>query len=95
MFDPLYILIILVGFGLSFYASRLTKSRFQKYSQFTTRSRLTGADIARNILSDNNIHDDDVGVISSYFDSDVENQPCQECNNNSFSGGVFPNLDQI
>jgi Zn-dependent membrane protease YugP len=72
MFDLLYLLIIIVGFGLSFYASRLTKSRFQKYSQFTTRSRLTGADIARNILSDNNIHDVRVesiaGELSDHYD---------------------------
>jgi Zn-dependent membrane protease YugP len=72
MFDPLYIIVIFVGFGLSFYASRLTKSRFHKYSQFTTRSRLTGAGIARNIVSDNNIHDvrvdSIVGELSDHYD---------------------------
>ncbi len=72
IFDPFYILIIGIGFGLSFYASRLTKSRFRKYSQFTTHSGLTGADIARNILSDNNIYDVKVesiaGELSDHYD---------------------------
>src|SRR6056300_585640 len=44
---------------------------------------------ALKVASDNNIHDDDVGVISSYFDSDVETQPCQECNNNNSGRRAF------
>ncbi|MAL86259.1 MAG: hypothetical protein CMI23_07900 [Opitutae bacterium] len=57
IFDPLYLLVIGIGIGLSFYASTITKSRFRKYSQYTTRSRLTGAEVAREILNDNNIKD--------------------------------------
>lgn len=57
MFDPLYLLVIGVGMGLSLYASSITKGRFRKYSQYTTRSRLTGAEVAQGILSDNNIND--------------------------------------
>ncbi len=57
IFDPLYLLVIGLGIGLSFYASSITKSRFRKYSQYTTRSRLTGAEVARGILNDNNIKD--------------------------------------
>ena len=57
IFDPLYLLVIGIGIGLSFYASTITKSRFRKYSQYTTRSRLTGAEVARGILNDNNIKD--------------------------------------
>jgi Zn-dependent membrane protease YugP len=72
IFDPFYLLIIGVGMGLSFYASSVTKGRFRKYSQFTTRSRLTGADIAKNILSDNNIHDVRVeriaGELTDHYD---------------------------
>ena len=57
IFDPLYLLVIGLGIGLSFYASSITKSRFRKYSQYTTRSRLTGAEVAQGILNDNNIKD--------------------------------------
>ncbi|MDA7757954.1 zinc metallopeptidase [Opitutales bacterium] len=55
IFDPFYLLVIGTGMALSFYASSITKSRFRKYSQYTTRSGLTGAEIAQGILSDNNI----------------------------------------
>ena len=58
--------------GLSLYASSITKGRFRKYSQYTTRSRMTGADIARSILSDNNIHDVRIeciaGELSDHYD---------------------------
>ena len=57
IFDPFYLLVIGIGMALSFYASSVTKSRFRKYSQYTTRSRLTGAEVARGILNDNNIRD--------------------------------------
>ena len=57
IFDPLYLLVIGLGIGLSLYASSITKSRFRKYSQYTTRSHLTGAEVARGILNDNNIKD--------------------------------------
>jgi Zn-dependent membrane protease YugP len=57
MFDPLYLMVIGVGMGLSLYASSITKGRFRKYSQYTTKSRLTGAEVAQGILSDNNIND--------------------------------------
>lgn len=71
-FDPLYLLVIGIGIGLSLYASSITKGRFRKYSQYTTRSRMTGADIARSILSDNNIKDVRVeriaGELSDHYD---------------------------
>ena len=71
-FDPLYLLVIGIGIGLSLYASSVTKGRFRKYSQYTTRSRMTGADIARSILSDNNIKDVRVeciaGELSDHYD---------------------------
>ncbi|MDA7822946.1 zinc metallopeptidase [Opitutales bacterium] len=72
IFDPIYLLVIGIGMGLSFYASSITKGRFRKYSKFTTRSRLTGADIARNILQDNNINDVSIervpGELSDHYD---------------------------
>jgi len=54
-FDPLYWLIIGIGMVLSIWASMKTKGTFQKYSQYTTRSRMTGAQVAEAILRDNNI----------------------------------------
>ena len=72
IFDPLYLLVIGIGMGLSLYASAITKGRFRKYSKYTTRSRLTGADIARSILEDNNIRDVRVerisGELSDHYD---------------------------
>ena len=72
IFDPLYMLVIGIGMALSFYASSLTKSRFRKYSQYTTRSRLTGAEVARGILNDNNIRDVRIervdGELSDHYD---------------------------
>ena len=72
IFDPLYLLVIGIVMGLSLYASAITKGRFRKYSKYTTRSRLTGADIARSILEDNNIRDVKVeriaGELSDHYD---------------------------
>ena len=72
IFDPLYILVIVVGIGLSLWASTITKSRFRPYSQYTTRSRMTGAEVARSILSDNGISDVRVervaGELSDHYD---------------------------
>ena len=72
IFDPLYLLVIGVGMGLSLWASTVTKGRFRKYAQYTTRSRMTGAEVARNILRDNGIHDVKVervpGELSDHYD---------------------------
>ncbi|HEX5131176.1 MAG TPA: zinc metallopeptidase [Candidatus Krumholzibacteria bacterium] len=54
-FDPLYWLVIGAGMLLSLWASMKTKGTFRKFSQFTTQSRMTGADVARAILRDANI----------------------------------------
>jgi uncharacterized protein len=71
-FDPLYWLIIGVGAVLSIWASMKTKGTFHKYSEFTTRSRMTGADIAAAILRDSNIHDVKIepvkGTLTDHYD---------------------------
>jgi len=54
-FDPLYWLIIGIGMVLSIWASMKTKGTFHKYSEYTTRSRMTGAQVAEAILRDSNI----------------------------------------
>lgn len=55
IFDPLYLLVIGVGMALSLWASAKTKGAFQKYSKYTTRRGMTGAQIAQAILRDNGI----------------------------------------
>ena len=50
MWDPTYIL-ILVGVVLSMAASFMVRSSFAKYSQVRSASGLTGAEVARRILS--------------------------------------------
>jgi Zn-dependent membrane protease YugP len=56
-FDPLYWLVIGAGMILSLWASMKTKGTFQKFSQYTTQSRMTGAQVAQAILRDANISD--------------------------------------
>lgn len=50
MWDPTYIL-ILIGVVLSMAASFMVRSSFAKYSQVRSASGLTGAEVARRILS--------------------------------------------
>ncbi len=54
---PLYWLVIGVGFALSLWASGRVRSTFAHYQRFTTRSGMSGADVARRILADNGILD--------------------------------------
>jgi Zn-dependent membrane protease YugP len=54
-FDPMYWVVIGAGMLLSIWASMKTKGTFHRFSQFTTRSRMTGADVAQAILRDSNI----------------------------------------
>lgn len=72
LFDPLYWLVIGVGMILSIWASMKTKGTFHKYSQFTTRARMTGADVAKSILRDANITDVKVeavhGTLTDHYD---------------------------
>ena len=55
IFDPLYLIVIGVGMALSLWASAKTKGAFKKYSQYTTRRGMTGAQVAQAILRDNGI----------------------------------------
>jgi Zn-dependent membrane protease YugP len=71
-FDPMYLLVIGIGMALSIWASLKTKGTFHKYSQFATRSRMTGADIAKAIMRDSNINDVTVeqvrGTLTDHYD---------------------------
>lgn len=72
LFDPLYWLVIGIGFALSLGAQVLVKGRLARYGQIGTRSGLTGAEIARAILRENGIHDVRVepvaGQLTDHYD---------------------------
>jgi len=51
IFDPLYLLFVLPGLGLSLWASARVKSSFKKYSKVRTARGLTGAEAAKVLLT--------------------------------------------
>ncbi|MBM4132050.1 zinc metallopeptidase [bacterium] len=71
-FDPLYMAVMGVGLVLSLWASAKTKGTFKKFSQFTTRRGLTGAEVAQAILRDNGISNVRVepvaGTLTDHYD---------------------------
>ncbi len=70
--DPMYMLVVGIGLVLSIWASLKTKGTFHKYSQYTTQSRMTGAEVAKAVLRDANIHDVSVepvqGTLTDHYD---------------------------
>lgn len=72
IFDPLYLAVIAVTAILGFWTQSAVKGAFRKYSEIGTRSRLTGAQVATQILRDNDIHDVTVepvaGTLSDHYD---------------------------
>ncbi len=60
LFDPLYMLVLLVGFGMSGLASMWTRAAFNKWSKVATRRGQTGAQVAAAILRAEGI--DGVGI---------------------------------
>jgi len=63
-FDPLYWILILVGGGLSLGASLLVKGTFSAYSNTASRTGMTGAQVAQQILRANEIPDVRVEPVS-------------------------------
>ncbi|SEG28453.1 zinc metallopeptidase [Algoriphagus boritolerans] len=51
------IVIVVVFAGLGFFVSNKLKSKFKKYAQTPLQANLSGAEIARLMLADSNIHD--------------------------------------
>ncbi|HER19494.1 MAG TPA: zinc metallopeptidase [Chromatiales bacterium] len=68
----MYLIVIGAGMLLSLWASAKTRGAFAKYSKFTTRRGMTGADVARSILQDNGIRDVTVesvrGNLTDHYD---------------------------
>lgn len=71
-FDPMYILISLPALILGFWAQWKVNSAFKRYSQERSRSGLTGAEVARRVLSFNGLHQVRVepvqGFLSDHYD---------------------------
>ncbi|MEZ5006829.1 MAG: zinc metallopeptidase [Chitinophagales bacterium] len=55
MFDPIYMILLVVTAGVSWMVSNRLKNKFQKYSKY--RITMTGKDIAEKMLHDNGIYD--------------------------------------
>ncbi len=72
IFDPLYLMILVGTAALSGLAAMKVRSSFHTWSRVPTRSGLTGAEIARQILRRSGIHDVTVarvgGALSDHYD---------------------------
>jgi len=71
-FDPMYLVFALPGLLLALYASFLTKSTFNKYSQVASSLGMTGAQAAKRMLSqagvDNVTIEETGGFLSDHYD---------------------------
>lgn len=72
MFDMPSILIMVVTGALSLWAQARVKSAYHRNAQIATRSGMTGADIARHMMRQENINDVDLecipGELTDHFD---------------------------
>lgn len=71
-FDPLYLLFSLPALALGLWAQFRVMSTFKKFAEVPTPYRMTGAEIARRILSINGLHQVKVemaqGFLSDHYD---------------------------
>ncbi|MCD6310631.1 MAG: zinc metallopeptidase, partial [Candidatus Eremiobacteraeota bacterium] len=70
-FSPLYIIIIAPALILSIYASIKVQGTFKKYSKVPSRSGLTGAQVAREILNANGLNvpvEETRGMLGDHYD---------------------------
>jgi uncharacterized protein len=72
LFDPLYLVVIIVGFGLSLGAQFWVKNRVNKWSKVATERGMSGGDVARAILRAEGIDGVDIeaasGFLSDHYD---------------------------
>lgn len=72
LFDPLYLVITLISVAVSGYATWKVRSAFKKYSQVANVRRLTGAQVAAEILRYQGIHNVQIetseGTLSDHYD---------------------------
>lgn len=71
-FDPIYLLILAPGLLLGGWASLRVRSTFKRFSAVPSRSGMTGAEVARQMLRSHNISDVTVerheGFLSDHYD---------------------------
>jgi uncharacterized protein len=71
-FDQYYIMLVLPAFIFSLYAQFKVKGTFNKYRTYANRRGYTGADVAREILNRNGLHDVTVqqapGELTDHYD---------------------------
>ncbi len=71
-FDPIYLLFLLPGLALSFWANHRVKSTFARYSQVLARSGRSGAEAARELLARRGIAgvrvEEVSGFLSDHYD---------------------------
>ena len=71
-FDPVHIIILVIGMGMMFLANMWLKNTFAKYNEQATRTGQTGAQIARNILDRAGLNDvkleETPGELSDHYD---------------------------
>jgi len=72
LFDPLYMLITVVGMVLAGGAQWMVKGAYAKWSQVPARSGMTGADVARRMMREENIYDVELecipGELTDHYD---------------------------
>ena len=72
IFDPAYMLIAIVGMALVFFPQMLVKGTFAKFSKVLAQKGLTGAQVAKSILTEAGVHDVSIestsGTLSDHYD---------------------------
>jgi uncharacterized protein len=72
IFDPMYLVMMAPAIVFVLFAQHRVKSTFTKYAEVRTRSGLTGAQVAAEILRANNIYDVEIervpGQLSDHYD---------------------------
>ena len=72
LFDPLYIILMLPAIGLMLWAQRRVTTTFRRYSEVPNQQRMSGAEAARLILTQNGLYDVPVepvpGQLTDHYD---------------------------
>jgi len=72
IFSPLELVLIVIGAAITLWAQLRVKSTFAKYNNVRSKNGITGAQVARDILRTNQVHDVDVeeigGSLTDHYD---------------------------
>ncbi len=83
-YDPGYMILTVVGMGLIFLPQLWVKNTVKEYREVPARLGISGADLARELLRKNNIHDVEVestpGELSDHYDPSVKKVRLSEPN---------------